>query len=79
MKINLVKSSNVLGLSYSRKSQIMTVVFRFVKDKQITLSVYQYFGVPQHIYVRVLRAESVGKTFNSLVKNKFNYNKVTNE
>jgi hypothetical protein len=79
MKINLVKSSNVLGLSYSRKSQIMTVVFKYIKDKHITLSIYQYFEVPQHIYVRVLKADSVGTSLNTLIKGTYTYERVADE
>jgi hypothetical protein len=73
MKINLVKSSNVLGLSYSRKSRVMTVVFRS------GLSMYQYFEVPQHIYVKVLRSSSIGKSLNTLIKGSYSYERITDE
>jgi hypothetical protein len=70
MKVNLVKSSNIFAIAYSRKNKIMTIVFRS------GLTTYQYSDVPQHVYNKVLRAGSVGQSFNTLIKNKFSYSKV---
>jgi hypothetical protein len=73
MKINLVKSSNVLGLSYSRKTRVMTVVFRS------GLSMYRYYDVPFNTYVKVLKSSSIGKSLNTLIKGTYTYERVTNE
>jgi hypothetical protein len=72
MKVNIVKSSNIFAVSYSRKARVMTIVFRS------GLTTYQYSEVPQHVYNKVLRAVSVGQAFNQLIKNKFSYSKVEN-
>jgi KTSC domain len=71
MKLNIVQSSNVLGLSYNRKRRVMSVMFRN------NLSVYEYRDVPQHVYTKVLRSNSVGQTLNSEIKGKYAYTKVS--
>jgi hypothetical protein len=73
MKVNMVKSSNIFAVSYSRKSRTMTVVFRS------GLSVYNYFDVSQNVYIKILKAEHPGIILNEIVKGKYKYVRVPNE
>ena len=64
-----VKSSHIDSIGYDPDKQIMEVEF---KDK----SVYQYFEVPEHLYLGIMQAESKGKYLHQRIKGKFEYKKV---
>jgi hypothetical protein len=56
-----VESSNISKLGYDNVNKIMHVEFK-------SGTRYRYFDVTYQIYTRVLNADSVGSTFNLLVK-----------
>ena len=57
-------SSNVLGLRYNRETKTLEAAFKGNR-------IYHYFGVPESTIIqlqdRILKGESIGKTFNELV------------
>lgn len=65
----LVESSNIESVGYDNYSETLELEF---KNKHI----YQFFGVPPSIHNKLVNAESVGRTFNETVRNKFNFKKV---
>lgn len=64
---NPVDSSNVEAMAFSADG--MSVKFKGGV-------VYRYPTVPEVVYRQVLTAESVGKEFNLLVRNKFDFEKM---
>lgn len=56
-----VSSSNLLSVGYDPESETLEIEFQ-------KSGVYQYFNVPQFIHERFMEAESVGKFFNSEIK-----------
>jgi hypothetical protein len=67
MKMEGVASSNINSIGWENK--LLNVEFK-------NGSVYQYEGVPKAVYDLLLSAESVGRTFNTLVKNSYTYKKI---
>lgn len=63
-----VQSSMIKSIQYHEDSRILRV--RFHND-----NVYRYTSVPNEVYVRLINANSVGKTFNEIVKDKFRVEK----
>lgn len=63
----LVESSNVKSVGY--EDEVLQVEFH-------RSGVYEYYGVPQDVYQRLLKAESVGKFINTCVKGIFTFRKV---
>lgn len=55
------ESSNLKRIRYSTESK--TLEARFVNG-----TAYEYAGVQEEVYRQFLTAESVGKTFNALIK-----------
>ena len=64
-----VSSSNLKSVGYETNSQILEIEF-------VNGAVYQYYGVPQHIYMKLMQAESHGKYFYTFVRNRFQYKQV---
>lgn len=64
-----VDSSNLKSIGYDNGSQILEIEFP-------NGAVYQYYGVPQRIYVELMQAESHGKYFYAFVRDKFQYQQV---
>lgn len=69
MKYTDVKSSNVAQVGYDSLTGTMGVKFN-------NGTVYEYDDVPVEIFEGVRDAESVGRVFNSTVKNAFQFRKV---
>ena len=65
-----VISSNVKEAGYTLETRELFVKFR--ND-----SVYRYDNVPEQTYQKLLDAESFGKALNQLVKNQFDYVKIS--
>ena len=67
-----VESSNIAALQHDPINLTMLVAFK-------NGSFYLYQGVPDDLYMQILKADSVGSAFNKLVKAdpvKFPYRKV---
>ncbi len=56
-----VRSSNISSIGYDARSEILVMAFH-------SGAVYQYFGVPKHIYHGLMHAPSHGKYFDSHIK-----------
>ena len=64
MKRKNVTSSNIKTLGFDSKNKVLEVEFH-------SSGIYYYKNVPIDLYNRLSRAPSIGKGFNSLIKNKF--------
>lgn len=67
MKLNEVKSSNILGIGYEDNSL-------YVKYKSGTI--YRYNDFPKNLYESLLMAESKGRFMSQMVKGKYTYERV---
>lgn len=65
MKLEPVKSSNVHAIGWE-DTGVLRVVFR-------SGAIYEYVGVEERVFGELLQAESVGKTFNKLVRGAYSY------
>lgn len=64
-----VSSSNLLSVGYDSSSSILEIAFH-------SGGVYQYYNVPQSIYIALLNAPSKGKYFHHYIKKIYRYRKV---
>ncbi len=64
-----VSSSNVRSVGYDPESNMLEIEFN-------NSSVYQYFSVPENVYVNLIGTHSVGSYFHSHIKNEFRYQQV---
>ncbi len=64
-----VVSSNVGSVGYDEYSETMEVEF-------LSGDVYQYFGVPLHLYEQMMSAHSIGGFLNTYVKSQYGYARV---
>ena len=64
-----VTSSNIVSVGYDGDEQILEVEFNGG-------SVYQYFGVPEDMYQRLMTAESVGRHLGRHIKGVFRCERV---
>jgi len=71
MERKLVSSSNLHSVGYDITTS--TLEIKFHKS-----GVYQYFNVPENIYVRLMSASSKGGFFDSHIKERFRYRKISN-
>lgn len=69
MERYLVASSNIASIGYDESSQTLEVEF-------INGSIYQYYGVPQNMYDRLMEAGSKGKFLNTYIRNAYGYSRV---
>ena len=65
-----VDSSNIEAVGYDEDSSLLVIEFK-------SGAVYEYEAVPKEVYEELMDAESVGKTFNRLVKTAYAFNKVS--
>lgn len=70
MKFSGVESSNLSAIGYDSQTHTLGVLFR-------ANTLYFYCGVPQKVYDDFLKAESLGKFFNT-IKSSYNYFQVDN-
>jgi len=66
MERSPVYSSNIVSIGYD--SGTMTLEVEFKND-----SIYQYYDVPEALYLELLHADSVGKFLNAEIKNSYRY------
>lgn len=64
-----VISSNINDVSYDERSQTMSITFH-------DGSIYNYFNVPEGVYMRLVNASSVGGYFAAFIKNSFSSTRV---
>jgi len=69
MERHPVQSSNIVSIGYDIGSETLEVEF---KDGGI----YQYIGVPHHLYEQFSAAPSIGQFFHYNIKNLFPYARV---
>lgn len=64
-----VSSSNIATVGYDKKSSVMEVEFH-------NGAIYQYFDVPEKVYLELINAPSHGAYYLHEVKDRFSYNKI---
>ena len=64
MERRRVKSSNLRAVGYDPELEILEVEF-------LETGVYQYSGVPSHVYERLLMVMSKGRYFNDHIRDHF--------
>lgn len=64
-----VKSSNIKFIDYDEDESILTVGFK-------NGSVYEYYDVPENLYLKLGRASSVGSFFHYNIRNDFEYERL---
>lgn len=69
LKLVDVESSNIKSVGYDPDTKLLTVHFHSGR-------VYEYDGVPEEVYNRMVAAESIGKNFNANIKAQYPYKKV---
>ena len=69
MKRQPVTSSNIASIGYDETSQTLEIEF-------LNGGVYQYFDVPNNIYVGIMGADSHGQYLAQNIKGYYRYSKV---
>lgn len=69
VKMNPVSSSNISAVGYDPENQIVHVLF-------LNGSEYIYKGVPEHEYIGLLNAPSVGSYLHRNYKNVYPYERI---
>jgi len=69
MEVTKVTSSNIDAIGYDPTQRILKIVFR-------SGAIYDYYDVDPEIYNSLMNATSIGKEFNSTIRNSYNYEKV---
>jgi len=64
-----VASSNIASIGYDVNTQTLEVEF-------FSGMIYQYYGVPEHLYDQLMQAGSKGRFLNAYIKNGFGYSRV---
>lgn len=64
-----VESSNIGSVGHDPESKVLRIWF--AKG-----GIYDYDGVPEELFDRLVNAESVGKTFHAEIKTQFPFQKV---
>ena len=66
MEMIPVESSNVREIGYDADTQTLGIIFN-------RGMLYHYFEVPQEVFDGLQEAPSIGKYFNSEVRNRYNF------
>jgi len=69
MSYIFVNSSDLLAVDYDNISQVLEVAFR-------SGGKYEYFDVPQNIYLGLMNASSKGSFLHRYIKNQFQYKRI---
>lgn len=69
MTRQFVRSSNITSIGYDETSLTLEIEFH-------TGGVYQYYGVPKHLYEALMRASSHGTFFLQQIKGRYSDRKV---
>lgn len=66
MEMQEVSSSNIKEVGYDESTQTMGVVFH-------SGNLYHFFNVPKDVYEELVEAPSVGRQFNSAIRDQYEY------
>ena len=66
-----VESSNIKDFAYNETEKVLVVEF---KRRDNATSIYTYNDVPKKDFDALCSAESVGKVFNFLIRDKYKFN-----
>ena len=69
MELRKVSSSNLAAVGYNEEDQSLVIQFK-------NGMFYEFKEVPIEVYNMMLRAPSIGKYFNAVIRNKFAYTKL---
>ena len=69
MDRSYVSSSNIQSIGYDSQTQTIEVEF-------LNGAVYQYYGVPESLYERLMQESSKGRFLNAYIKNQYPYSRV---
>jgi len=69
MERTSVSSSNISSIGHDESSQTLEVEF-------LTGAIYEYYGVPEHVYQELINASSVGSYFAHRIKNTYNFSRI---
>ena len=69
MDRQFVESSNILSIGYSPGEKVMEVEFH-------NRRVYQYFEVPEQLYLGIMQAESKGRYLHQRIIDNYRYKRV---
>ena len=69
MDRQLVTSSNIVSIGYDESSETLEVEFRQER-------IYQYFGVPLHVYNELMAAPSHGKFHGRYIKDSYPFDRI---
>ena len=64
-----VRSSNIKSVGYDQTSNILEIEFYNGRT-------YQYFDVPNQIYLSLIEAASKGKYFHNIIKPRFKFKQI---
>lgn len=64
-----VASSNVAAIGYHAPTQTLEVEF-------VRGAVYQYYGVPEHMYNEIMSAPSKGRFLNTYIRDSYPFSRV---
>ncbi|MFJ3044777.1 KTSC domain-containing protein [Herbaspirillum chlorophenolicum] len=64
-----VSSSNIASIGHDETTQTLEVEF-------LDSAVYEYYGVPEHVFQELLSASSVGRYFAQNVKNVYGFTRI---
>lgn len=70
MQRQSVDSSNLASVGYDFDSMILEVEFK------INGYIYEYYNVPESLFLALLKADSLGRFFNRKIRNYYAYKKV---
>ena len=69
MERKSIVSSNLSSIGYDLPSSILEVEFK-------NGSIYQYLGVPENVYKKLVTSPSIGSYLNKHIKNAYRFNQV---
>jgi KTSC domain len=69
MERKSIVSSNLSSIGYDLPSSILEVEFK-------NGSIYQYLGVPENVYKKLMTAPSIGSYLNKHIKVTYRYNQL---
>lgn len=64
-----VASSNVVAIGYDRPTETLEVEF-------LRGAVYQYYGVPEHMYNNIMSAPSKGRFLKTYIRDSYPFSRV---
>ncbi len=71
MNSTVVKSTSLAAVAYDDIRELLRLEFQ-------SQAIYEYFGVPPAVHQALLRSASKGSYFNSVIRGRFPYARVSN-